>query len=112
MNTKDRHLELSAKFIEMGQALMKEGKEQKDFTTSQTGSCLIFLGGLMLDERDILLFGQICSMFSAKKILENMENTNHDYAEYLRKKSEKETYEDFIKRINKMREDNGLSPLG
>jgi hypothetical protein len=111
MKTTDRQLELSAKLIEMGQALMKEGKEKKDFTITQTGSCMIFLGGLMLDEKDIVLFGQICSMYSAKKILENMQNTNHDYAEYLKQKSQKESYADFIKRINKMREDNGLTPL-
>jgi hypothetical protein len=109
--TKDRHLELSAMFIEMGRALMKEGHEAKDFTIAQTGSGMIAMGGLLLDEKALLLFGQVCGLFASKMILENMEKNNHDYMSYLKEKSEKESYEDFIKRINKFREDNGHTPI-
>ena len=107
----DRHLELSAKFIEMGRALMKEGKEKSDFSIAQTGSFLVLMGSLLFDEKDILLFGQFCSLFSARKILDGMENENHQYIQYLKNKAGKETYEDFIKRINKMRDDNGHTPI-
>lgn len=98
---KDRYLELSAKFIEMGRALMTEGYDNKDFTISQAGASMIAMGGLMLDDKSMFLFSQMCGLFSAKMILETQE----------RKKLDAETYEDFIKRINKMREDNGHKPL-
>lgn len=107
----DRHLELSAKFIEMGQALMKEGKESKDYPVSQTGTFLILIGGLLLDEEDITQFGQLCAMFSAKKILDHMDATKHEHIEFLKQKAEGETYEEYIKRINKLRHDNGQGPL-
>jgi hypothetical protein len=55
----NRHLELSAKFIEMGQALMKEGKDSKDYTISQSGTFMILIGGLMFDENDVQQFGQL-----------------------------------------------------
>jgi hypothetical protein len=109
---KDRHLEVSAKLIEMGRALMKEGKDDRDFVLAQTGSSMIAVGGLLLDEQALLLFGQVCGLFASKMILDNMEKNKHDYMMYLKDKSEKETYEDFIRRINKMREDNGHEPLG
>ena len=102
----DRRLEISSKLIEMGNALIIEGKKNNDFTITQTGAFLIFMGGMMFDENDIQLFGQLCSMFSAKKILDNLENTNSELSELLKKKSNEESYEDFIKRINKLREDN------
>ena len=108
---KNRHLELSSKFIEMGQALMNEGKDDKDLIIAQTGSFMILMGGIMFDENDILLFSQLLGMFSAKKILDNMERTNDGLLELLKQKKDSESYEDFIKRINKTREDNGHLPL-
>ena len=108
---KDRHLELSSKLMEMGRALMKEGKENADPSITQTGTNMITLGSLLLDEPNLMLFGQMCGLFAAKVILDNMERNNHDYMEFLKQKSDKETYEDFIKRINKLREDNGHTPI-
>lgn len=107
----NRRLELSAKFIEMGQALMVEGKEDKDYTVSQTGTFLILIGGILFDENDVQLFGQLCSMFSAKKVLDNMETTNDDMIEFLKQKSENESYDDYIKRIKNLRNNNGNLPL-
>lgn len=96
----ERHLELSAKFIEMGRALMTEGHKEKDFIISQIGACMISMGGLILDDKNIFLFSQMCGLFSSKMILDTMERKNND----------KETYEEFIKRIDKLRND-GNSPL-
>lgn len=93
---KDRHIDLSAKFIEMGRALMAEGHEAKDFTISQVGACMISMSGLLLDDKNMFLFSQMCGLFSSKMVLDAMEKNNTD----------KETYEDFIKRLNKLREDN------
>jgi hypothetical protein len=111
MKNKDRHLDLSSKFIEMGQTLMLEGKTSKDLMISQAGGAMVLLGSLMFDEKDIQLFSEICSMFSAKKIIENMERENNDYTNYLNDKSKNETYDDFIKKINDLRKKNGHEPL-
>lgn len=111
MKNEDRHLDLSAKFIEMGQTLMLEGKTSKDLMISQAGGAMVLLGSLMFDEKDIQLFSEICSMFSAKKIMENMEKENNDYTNYLNDKSKNETYDDFIKKINDLRRKNGDKPI-
>lgn len=97
---KDRHLELSSKFIEMGQALLKEGHDEKDFSISQCGASLIAMGGLILDDKNMFLFSQVCGLFSAKMILETQDRRNNQ-----------ETYEELIKKINKIRKDNGNEPL-
>lgn len=102
----NRHLELSSKFIEMGQALMKEGKANNDYNISQTGTFMILIGGLLFDENDVQQFGQLCAMFSAKKILDNMEATKSEMTEFLKQKTEGETYLDFIKRLNELRGDD------
>lgn len=108
MNEKElRHLEISHKLMEMGQALMKEGHDNNDLTIAQTGSFVTLIGGLMLDEKDVYLFGQFCSMFSAKKILDSMES--QDIGNFINKKDE--TFEELMKRINKIRRDNGHKPI-
>jgi len=107
----DRHLELSGKLIEMGQALIKEGKENSDYNTTQVGNFLVLSGGLILEQEDVFLFAQLCSMFSAKKILDRMERNKVNIDDHLIKKDENESHEDFINRINKLRKDNGLGPI-
>ena len=42
----ERRLELSSKFLEMGQALIKEGKDKKDYSITQSGSFIILMAGL------------------------------------------------------------------
>ena len=111
MSKEDRRLDLSAKFVEMGQSLILEGKDKNDLMVAQAGTMIVMLGGLMYDEADMNLFSQLCSMFSAKKIVENMEKNNDDYTNYLKDKSKKEGYDDFIKRINEIRRKNGHEPL-
>jgi len=97
----ERRLELSSKFLEMGQALMKEGTEKKDYCISQSGSFMILLAGVILDEQDVADFGNLCSMFSAKKLLEGMERSDSDMTNFLKAKADDESYDDFIKRINR-----------
>lgn len=73
-NNFNRHIELSAKFVEMGQALIKEGQSKNDYNITQAGGFFILIGGVILDEEDVFIFGQLCSMFSAKKFLDEMNN--------------------------------------
>lgn len=89
----ERRLELSSKFLEMGQALMVEGKNKKDYPITQSGSFMILIAGLILEEKDVVEFGNLCSMFSAKKLLDSMEETNNN------------SYDELIKRLNKFRGD-------
>jgi len=98
---KDRHLELSSMFIEMGRALMAEGTEKGDFVLSQAGVSMIAMSGLMLDDKNMFLFSQMCGLFSSKMIVDARGLTN----------SARESYEDLIKRINKIRKENGKEPL-
>lgn len=112
MKNNDRKLELSVKLIQMGEALMKEGNDSNDYAIAQTGTFLNLMGSLLFDDNDVQLFAQLCSMFSAKKILDNMEQIKSDMTEFLKAKSEGESYDDFIKRINKLRENDGLGPIG
>lgn len=104
-NTLDRRLEISSKLLEMGQALMKEGDEKRDFCIKQNGSFIILMSGLILDEDDTYEFGSLCSMFSAKKILSSVEKTDSDMGDFLNngitKSSDdlKNNIEDFIKRM-------------
>jgi hypothetical protein len=110
---KNRNLDLSSKFLEMGNALMIEGNNDKDYLILQSGTVLILLGGLMLDKEDMYEFMQLCSMYSAKKILDGIDDKSKgSLVEYLKKKGANETYESFIKRINKLRGDAGHTPLG
>lgn len=95
----DRHLELSAKFIEMGQALMKEGQELNDYSIAQLGGIVIVLSSLLYDEQDMHDFTLLTTMYSAKKMLEGM-----DYVE------PPDTYEGLIKKINDMRNNNKKGP--
>ena len=101
----NRQLELSSKFIEMGQALMEEGKASNDFIISQSGTFLILIGGLMFSEGDVVEFGFLCSMFSSKKILESFENES-DIQDLFKLKNNDDNYNDLIKRINKFRRKN------
>lgn len=104
---KDRRLDISAKLIEMGQSLMTEGKESDDYSISQVGSFMILIGGLLFNEKDIYVFGELCSMYSSKKVLESLETLIPNLSNFIMEKGEYESYDDLIKRINKLR--GGLS---
>lgn len=65
-----RHDELSDKIFKMGFALHEEGAEKDDNIISSVGDFMILISGLIHDEGDVDLFGELCAMFSAKKILD------------------------------------------
>ena len=104
---KDRRLDVSAKLIEMGQSLMIEGKDSKDFAIAQTGSFMVLIGGLLFEERDIYAFGELCAMYSAKKVLENLERAIPNLSSLIKEKGDDESYDELIKKINNLRGDLG-----
>lgn len=106
MRNLDKRLDYSAKFVQMGQALMKEGDDVKDNGLALMGTILIFMGGIMLEDEDIFKFSELISMFSAKKMLENMEMNNHPIYDMIKNKSDEESYDDLIEKLKNLRKNN------
>ena len=102
-NKKDRRLDISAKLIEMGQSLMTEGKDSKDFAIAQIGSFMVLIGGLLFDERDVYIFGELCAMYSSRKVLENLENMMPNLSSLIKENGDVESYDELIKKINELR---------
>jgi hypothetical protein len=98
----DRHLELSAKFMEMGQALTKEGIEKNDHSIIQSGNIFILLGGMIVNELDMFEFIDYCSKFSSKKLLDGLEASGSDIYKYIQQSNDI-SIEDYIKELNKKR---------
>jgi hypothetical protein len=101
----ERRLELTTKFMKMGQALMHEGSETGDVTISQLGTMLIFLGGLAFDENDVNKFSELVSMFSAKKLFDNLDENDSSFLREMKSRADSGTYDDIIRAIEDMRED-------
>lgn len=88
MQNEGRRLELSGKLLQMGNSLINEGKSSGDYTVTQSGTIMLLMSGLLLSDEDMFLFSEICSMFSAKKILDAAENIDETAAilKYMEKK--------------------------
>ena len=105
MKNSERRLQLTSKFVQMGKALVEEGKEKNDHIISQLGSMIIFLGGICFDDDDVIKFGEIVSMFSAKKLIEALEEDNDPQLMAIRKKAENDTYENILNGIDGLIDD-------
>jgi hypothetical protein len=91
--------------MKMGQALMHEGSETNDVTISQLGTMLIFLGGLAFDEDDVNKFSELVSMFSAKKLFDNLEESDSSFLRDMKSRADSGSYDDIIRAIDDMRND-------
>lgn len=103
-NNLKRHIELSTKFMQMGQALISEGKESNDYNIIQAGNFFVLISGIVLDEEDIFTFSQLCSMFSAKKYLDEMNSKKPLSEENLLKDK---AYQDLLS----LMDDSGAKPI-
>jgi hypothetical protein len=74
MKNEERRLELSQKLFEIGQSLMEEGASTEDYAITQTGTITIMLASIVLSDEDTYFFSEICSMFSAKKLVETIDS--------------------------------------
>lgn len=103
-----RRLDLSSKFMQMGQSLITEGEKDDNLVIIQIGNLLMFIAGLILseDDDDIFKFADLCSMFSAKKILDAMQNEQYSISDFLNKDLDGETYEELIKKLNNLKDKN------
>ena len=112
MKNSERRLELTSKFVQMGKALVEEGKEKNDQIISQLGSMIIFLGGICFDDEDVIKFGDLVSMFSAKKLIEALEENKDPDLMEIRKKAENDTYENILNGIDGLINDAKNDNLG
>lgn len=103
----DRHTELSTKLNEMGVALIKEGRKNNDYQIAQTGTSLKLISEVIMNPDDVFLFGQLCSMFSAKKLIDDMEAKNAPNGSF---GNNVVSYEDFMNYLKSLRGGNGDTP--
>jgi hypothetical protein len=89
----------------MGKALVEEGRESNDLIIAQLGSMIIFLGGICFDDEDVTKFGELVSMYSAKKLVESMEENNDPELMAIRRKAEADTYENILDGIDGLIDD-------
>ena len=71
---KKRHLDISGKLLNMAKALSEEAAESDDVILARTSNLLMLVSGVMMEKKDIDKLSEICSMFSAKKILDELED--------------------------------------
>lgn len=105
MKNSERRLELTSKFVQMGKALVDEGRSLDDPIIAQLGSMIIFLGGICFDDEDVMKFGDLVSMYSAKKLIESMEDNEDPVLMAIRKKAESDTYENILEGIDGLIDD-------
>lgn len=93
-----RHLEVSIKLAKMGDALVKEGTESSDYELTRAGHSMTLISGVMLNTKDTEEFGALCELFSAKRTLELLEETNPSITKYLSNRFNNESFKDFLSR--------------
>lgn len=71
---KERHIDVSDKLLNMAKALSEEAHESEDVILAQTSNLLMLVSGVMTEKEDIDKLSDICAMFSAKKILDELED--------------------------------------
>jgi hypothetical protein len=92
MKNAERRLQLTSKFVQMGNALVEEGRLKEDLIIAQLGSMVIFLGDLV-------------SMYSAKKLVESMEENKDPELMAIRIKADSDTYENILDGIDGLIDD-------
>lgn len=75
MENETRRTELSGKIKQMGQALINEGTGGKDYTVAQSGTIMLLISKLIVNDEDMFIFSELCAMFAAKRILEEGTDT-------------------------------------
>ncbi len=83
MQNEERRIDISAKLMQMAQALIAEGNKNQDNNIRQSGNVLMALSGVLLSDEEMFLFSQFCLMFTAKKVLD--QSKGFDDSEHVRK---------------------------
>lgn len=104
-NSRARKLDLSAKFLEMGQSLQEEGDINGSVEISMLGTNLVFLASLALNDHDLYSFSVLVDMFLAKKTLDGLAKANHPIMDMLKKMSDRKSYDEIIDDLEKNKEE-------
>lgn len=96
-----RKLELCTKLLMMGKALVEEGTKLDDITIMHTGNQLVLLSGLVMNEEDMKMFSYLSSMFSAKKIMDDMMRSpsGEKFRDTMLEDAEPDSIESLIKKL-------------
>lgn len=105
INNRARKLDLSAKFLEMGQSLQEEGDINGSVEISMLGTNLVFLASLALSDQDLYSFSVLVDMFLAKKTLDDLTKTNHPIIDMLKKMSDRKSYDEIIDDLERNKEE-------
>ena len=113
MIQEQRRADLSGKLLEMGRALVKEGVDSQDGCVITTGTSLLLISNIITSEDDMFMFGELCAMFSAKKVLEDMDKNKHvndtqdDFLKTILEKIKDVASKDLPKKVRKPRRRKG-----
>jgi len=105
MKNPERRLQLTSKFVQMGKALVEEGNEKHDPIIAQLGNIIIFLGGICFEDEDVIKFSDLVSMYSAKKLVETLEEDRNPLFMAIKRKAESDTYENILEGIDGLIDD-------
>lgn len=89
----------------MGKALVEEGNEKHDPIIAQLGNIIIFLGGICFEDEDVIKFSDLVSMYSAKKLVETLEEDRNPLFMAIKRKAESDTYENILEGIDGLIDD-------
>ena len=76
MENNERRLDISEKLLKLGSSLIIEGSETEDINITQSGAILVLVSSIILSDKDLFIISEMCSMFTAKKILESQQSMN------------------------------------
>jgi len=99
----ERHIELSLMFLKMGQALVEEGLENKDYITASLGNIMIFMSSTTSDQEDVRLLAELCNMMSSRKLVKGIMEGGFDVSKIgdIKDVANKDTFQEIIKRIKR-----------
>jgi hypothetical protein len=78
MQNEQRRIDVSNMVRKMGESLIQEASTNQDPRFIQLGSIFNLISVVMLVDVDMFLFSEMCSMFSAKKIMESVKDIGQD----------------------------------
>jgi hypothetical protein len=81
----ERRLDVATKISQMGEALISEGNKTNDKILYEGGCFLRLISSVLLSEKDTDDFANICSMYSAKKMFDGLNQRNSDLTDFLDK---------------------------
>ena len=80
----DRKAEISDKLRMIGQSLVFEGQAKGSYAVAQTGSVIIGLSAIMMNDIETFFFSEICSMYAAKKVMDENEGFTEQVEESMK----------------------------